>query len=131
MICRGRRLMIRMKSAALVALSGAVLAFASAAHGAFLGVGGAMLTPAEPDPTGGVVVGFLVQPFATPPGPGQFSGTLTTTVIKDDPSNPYANIGNADPATHGLTFVYQLHNDAVSFNPVGRITHVDFTPFLT
>ena len=123
--------MTRIKSVVFFALLGAVPTLTSVAHGAFLAVGGAMLTPAEPDPTGGVVVGFLSQPFATAPGPGQFSGTLTTTVIKDDPSNPYANIGNSDPSTHGLTFVYQLHNDAVSFNPLARITSVDFTPFLT
>ena len=120
-----------MKSAALVALVGAVLAFVSAAHGALLPSGGAILTPAEPDPTGGVVIGFTVQPFATPPGPGQFSGTLTTAVIKDDPSNPFANIGNPNPLLHGLTFVYQLHNNAVSFNPLGRMTNIDYTLFLT
>jgi hypothetical protein len=56
---------------------------------------------------------------------------LTTTVILDDPSNPFANIGNPNPLLHGLTFVYQLHNDAVSFNPLGRMTNIDFTPFLT
>lgn len=123
--------MIRMKSTALVALAGAVLAFVTAAHGALLPVGGAMLTPAEPDPTGGVVVGFLVQPFSTGPNVGQYSGILTTTVIKDDPSNPYANIGNANPALHGLTFVYQLTNNAVSANPLGRMTNIDFTTFLT
>jgi len=119
------------KFAALTILAGAGLAFVSAAHGALLAPGGALLTPAEPDPSLGVVVGFTVQPFATVPGPGQFSGTLTTTVILDDPSNPYANIGNSNPALHGLTFVYQLHNNAVSINPLARITNIDFTPFLT
>ena len=119
------------KSAALIALAGAVLAFVSAAHGAPLLVGGAFLTPAEPDPFLGAVVGFTVQPFATVPGPGQFSGTLTTTVILDDPSNPFANVGNPDPLLHGLTFVYQLHNNAVSFNPLARMTNIDFTPFST
>jgi hypothetical protein len=120
-----------MKFAALIVLAGAGLAFVSTAHGAPLLIGGAMFTPAEPDPFLGTVVGFTVQPFATVPGPGQFSGTLTTTVILDDPSNPYANIGNPNPALHGLTFVYQLHNNAVSINPLSRITNVDFTPFLT
>jgi hypothetical protein len=90
-----------------------------------------MLTPAEPDPFLGVVVGSTVQPFATAPGPGQFLGTLTTTVILDDPSNPFANIGNANPLLHGLTFVYQLHNDASSVNPLARMTNIDFTPFTT
>src|SRR5262245_49746018 len=101
-------------------------------QGAPLVVGGALLTPAEPDPTGGVVVGGGVPvPFASAPGPGQFSGTLTTTVIRDDPSNPFAGIGDPDPANHGLTFVFQIHNDATSLTPIGRLTNIDYSGFLT
>jgi|tagenome__1003787_1003787.scaffolds.fasta_scaffold20953682_2 hypothetical protein len=123
--------MLRMKSAALVALAGALLALVGTAQGAPLLIGGAILTPPEPDPFLGVVVGFSVQPFVTGPGVGQFSGTLTTTVILDDPSNPFANVGNPNPLLHGLTFVYQLHNDASSTTSLGRMTNIDFTPFLS
>src|SRR5262249_37426331 len=93
--------------------------------------GGAFFTPPEPDPTGGVIVdGGVPVPFASAPGAGQFSGTLTTTVIRDDPSNPFAGIGDPNPANHGLTFVYQLHNDAVSSTSIGRMTNIDYSAFL-
>jgi hypothetical protein len=79
--------------------------------------------PGEADPTGGVVqagTGVAV-PFVSPPGPGQFSGTLTTTVISGDPSN----------ALGGLTFTYRLTNNAVSLAALERMTNLDFTGFLT
>src|SRR5262245_54825720 len=123
--------MIRMKSSNLAALAAAMFTCWAAAHGAPILAGGALLTPPEPDPTGGVVVGSTVQPFVTPPGVGQFSGILTTTVYQDDPSNPFAGIGDPDPTHHGLTFVFQLHNDATSTTSLGRMTSVDFTPFQT
>src|SRR4051794_36191826 len=103
--------MIRMKSCSFAALAAAMLACCASVQGAPIVIGGAFLTPPEPDPVGGVLVGSTIQPFVTGPGVGQFSGVLTTTVYRDDPSNPFANIGNADPSLHGLTFVFQLHND--------------------
>jgi hypothetical protein len=89
-----------------------------------------MLAPAEPDPTGGVVVFSETLPFSTG-GPGGFSGTLTSTVIRDDPSNPFANIGNPNPLLHGLTFVYQLTNNAASATSLSRMTDADFSGFST
>src|SRR4051812_23409848 len=79
----------------------------------------------EPDPTGGVVqagTGVAV-PFASPAGPGSFSGTLTTTVISGDPSN----------ALGGLTFTYRITNDGpgISLSAVERMTNLNFTGFLT
>jgi hypothetical protein len=56
---------------------------------------------------------------------------LTTNVYQNDPSNPFAGIGNPDPAQHGLTFVFQLHNDATSTTSLERLTSVDFNPFQT
>jgi hypothetical protein len=85
--------------------------------------GATIVAPAEPDPTGGIVqagTGVAV-PFASPAGPGQFSGTLTTTVISGDPSNPLG----------GLTFTYRITNDAVSLAALERMTSLDFTGFLT
>jgi len=103
-------------------LAALVLTVCTPVHSALLPPGGAILAPGEPDPTGGFVVGGgAAVPFASPAGPGQFSGTLTTTVIAGDPSNPFG----------GLTFVYRLTNDAVSQNSIGRLTIVDFSGFLT
>lgn len=77
----------------------------------------------ELDPTGGVVQAGtgVAQPFASPAGPGQFSGTLTTSVISGDPSN----------ALGGLTFTYRLTNDVNSLASLERMTNLDFTGFLT
>src|SRR5262245_27340677 len=83
------------------ALIVALFAFCARTQGAPLAPSGAFLTPGEPDPTGGVAIGSILAPFATPPGPGQFSGTLSTTVIRDDPSNPFAGIGDPNPLNHG------------------------------
>jgi hypothetical protein len=123
--------MIRMKFWSLAALAAVTLACWTSAQGAPILIGGALLTPPEPDPVAGVLVGSTIQPFVTPPGVGQFSGTLTTTVYQDDPSNPFAGIGDPDPTHHGLTFVFQLHNDATSTTSLERMTSVDFTPFQT
>src|SRR5689334_16430230 len=88
-----------------------------------LAPGATIAASGEPDPTGGVVqagTGVAV-PFVSPPGPGQFSGTLTTTVISGDPSN----------ALGGLTFTYRLTNDVVSLAALERMTNLNFTGFLT
>src|SRR5215510_156991 len=55
--------------------------------------------PGEPDPVGGVVVGGGVPvPFAAV----GFSGTLTSTVLSGDASNPFG--------PGALTFTYRLVN---------------------
>jgi hypothetical protein len=77
----------------------------------------------ELDPTGGVVqagTGVAV-PFASPAGPGSFSGTLTTTVRAGDPSNTLG----------GLTFTYRITNSANSLSAIERMTNLNFTGFLT
>src|SRR4051812_24688490 len=77
--------------------------------------GQTIAAPAEADPTGGVIqpgTGVGV-PFVSPAGPGQFSGTLTTTVIAGDPSN----------ALGGLTFTYRLTNDAISLSALEQLTN--------
>src|SRR5262245_3880011 len=85
--------------------------------------GATIAAAGEPDPTGGVVqagTGVAV-PFASPPGPGSFSGTLTTTVLAGDPSN----------ALGGLTFTYRLTNSPNSLAALERMTNLNFTGFLT
>jgi len=85
--------------------------------------GATIAAPGEPDPTGGVVQAGtgVAAPFASPAGPGSFSGTLTTTVIAADPSN----------ALGGLTFTYRITNDAASVSAIERMTNLNFTGFLT
>ena len=73
----------------------------------------------EPDPTGGVAACPTISfPYAT----ATFSGTLTTSVLIGDPSNPFPG---------GLTFTYILHNDATSSNTNARLTTRDWTGFAT
>lgn len=90
------------------------------AQAALLPTGGTLFpAPGEPDPTGGAVVGGpLVSPFAVP---GMFSGTLTSTVIAGDPSNPLG----------GLTFTYVLSNDPGSANAMARVTVSSYAGFAT
>jgi len=73
---------------------------------------------AEPDPLGGIVVaGTLVSPMTGI----AFAGTLTSTVIAGDVSNPFG----------GLTFVYQVANDAGSVDAIGRVTITGYDGWLT
>ena len=77
-----------------------------------------VLAAAEPDPVGGVVVaGPLLSTFAG----AAFGGTLVSTVIAGDASNPLG----------GLTFTYQILGDSRSTNAIGRITIKDYTQWLT
>lgn len=73
--------------------------------------------PAEADPTGGLVVDFLLQPFNA----GTFTGVLTSAVIQGDPSNPLG----------GLTFTYQVSNDSTSQNVQARLTVNGFAGWST
>jgi MYXO-CTERM domain-containing protein len=97
-----------------------VLVVTAIAQAAPLGVGATLFpVPGEPDPTGGVAAcGPLTAPYSS----GTFSGTLFSVVLFGDPSNPYPG---------GLTFVYQLHNNAASVNVNARLTVNDWTGFLT
>jgi hypothetical protein len=95
------------------------VAFASHASAALMAPGASILASPEPDPTGGVIVGSTGPlPFAT----ASYSGTLDSTVILGDPSNPFG------PGS--LTFTYRLTNDAVSFGEIDRLTINDFGGFL-
>lgn len=74
--------------------------------------------PSEPDPVGGSAVsGPLTLPFAS----STFTGTLTTTVISGDTSNPWG----------GLTFVYDLANDVTSIDAIHRLTVNGFSGLST
>ena len=75
----------------------------------------------ELEPLGGTVVaGPLVSPLLG----AAFTGTLTSTVFENDASNPWN-------ATGGLTFVYQVANDASSVDAIGRVTITGYNGWLT
>jgi hypothetical protein len=110
------------KSFKFVAVLCSVVVFFSlsalAVHAAPLAPGASIPAPAEPDPTGGVpVAGGLPVAFAS----ANYTGTLTSTVIAGDPSNPLG----------GLTFTYLLTNDASSLNSLERMTISSFAGFAT
>ena len=93
--------------------------FASHASAALMAPGASILASPEPDPTGGVVVGSTGPvAFAT----ANYSGTLDSTVVLGDPSNPFG------PGS--LTFTYRLTNNAVSTGEIDRLTLNDFGGFL-
>jgi len=80
--------------------------------------GASALSSAEPDPVGGALL------FSTGPLPyasGAFSGTLISSVIAGDGSNPLG----------GLTFIYDLVNSPASIDSVGRLTVTGYTGWLT
>ncbi len=101
-----------------VALFVCLAALAAPALAVPLFPGATAFAVGEPDPIGGIVVaGGVPVPFAT----AQYSGTLTSTVLAGDASNPYG----------GLTFTYLLTNDAVSSGEIERLTINDYLGFLT
>ncbi len=108
------------KATIILAGFAVVVSLAGAVQAAPLLNGAAMWPVAvEPDPVGGAVVAMMVAPFAGP----KFSGTLTTTVLTNDLSNPWG--------PGALTFVFLLQNNATSIDEIGRFTVNGFTGFLT
>ncbi|MDP1661625.1 MAG: hypothetical protein Q8L55_06880 [Phycisphaerales bacterium] len=74
-------------------------------------------SPEAPDGVAGVLVGApLVSPFNDVNG--FFSGTVTSRVYTNDPTNPYG--------LTGLTFVYEVSSNATSINSLGRFTALGF-----
>ncbi len=72
--------------------------------------------PAEAEPVGGVVLATSSLPFLS----GTYSGTLTSTVISGDTSNPFPG---------GLTFTYVLSNLAGTHS-INRLSINGFDSFL-
>lgn len=73
--------------------------------------------PGEPDPVGGEVVASAV---AVPLVAATFRGSVTTTVIAGDTSNPLG----------GLTFTYQVTNHADSANVIAQLALAGFAGLL-
>ena len=102
----------------LVLVACTVLGFASLASASLIVPGQAAFAIAEPDPVGGGAIHTIGPlPFVS----GTFSGTLTSSVIQGDTTNPFG----------GLTFTYLLQNNAVSPEAIGRLTVNSFAGFLT
>jgi hypothetical protein len=75
---------------------------------------GALVTPvpSEAAPTGGVKIVDNFESVFVSQGGGTYSGRLVTNVISGDTSNPLG----------GLTFTYELFNDASSSHSINRFT---------
>lgn len=82
-----------------------------------LGPGGAITASSSGFPVGGTVLDSITDPYSS----GVLSGTLTSTVIQGDASNPYG----------GLTFVYQLTVAPGSTDTASQLTVSSYAGFLT
>ncbi len=71
----------------------------------------------EPDPVGGVLV---AGPLVTPLNGAAFQATLTSWVYQE-PNSPLG----------GLTFVYEVANNQVSVDPLGRVTVTGYAGWAT
>ena len=105
-------------SVGLVLVACTVLGFASLASASLIVPGQAAFANAEPDPLGGGVIQTTGPlPFVS----ATFSGTLTSSVIAGDATNPFG----------GLTFTYLLQNNVGNPEAIGRLTVNNFAGFLT
>jgi len=97
-----------------------VLFSATSLQATLLPAGGILYpAPAGPLPGGIPVDGPAHSPFAT----ASFNGTLTSTVLTNDPTNPFG--------LNALTFTYQLQNAVASPGEIDRVTVSSFAGFLT
>lgn len=71
----------------------------------------------EPGPVGGTVVASQTVNYTT----ATYSGTLTSTVVSGDTSNPLG----------GLTFTYQISNNTTSAHAITRLAVNGFSGFST
>jgi len=107
---------------AVAVLAAVVLVNASSALSALLPPGGSVVPNATASPagatqlatTGNVAFTALVDPAA-------YSGTLNTTVYRNDAANPFG--------LNGLTFTYLLTNNATSRDSLERFVANNFTSF--
>lgn len=109
----------KMTSLAVVALLAGV---ASSAWASPLLPGAAILAPSAPGTSGVTIVGSTGPVVITSP---TFSGTVSSTVLKNDPSNPNGSSSNF------LTFTYLIQNNAGSLDAMERLTIGSFAGFLT
>ena len=92
--------------------------FVSQVKAVYLAPGGVLPGTFEPDPTGGTQLASQSVPFSY----GVLQGTLTSSVISGDPSNPFGT---------GLTFTYQVAVSALSGDSASQISVSSYAGFLT
>ena len=107
------------KNSALLAIASvALVSVAASTNAAVIAPGQTAIALFENNPSGGAtVVATQTQPFAT----SNYTGFLVSTVLSNDTTNPFG----------GLTFTYQLSNDAPSANSLARLTVNGFTGYTT
>ncbi len=98
-----------------------VLAFTllgATAQATLLTPGVTVLASGEAEPGPSKIEATLTVPVVA----ATFTGSLTSTVLSGDPTNPFPG---------GLTFIYDLSNDAGSPHAIHRFTVSNFTGFAT
>ena len=99
------------------AICGSLVIGLSSAQAVSLVPASSIALPSEAEPVGASLVTSSVLNFSSL----TFSGTLTSKVWSGDTSNPFG----------GLTFTYQISNDAVSADPIDRLTLSSYAGFQT
>ena len=107
------------QSARLIIAACVLFVFLASAEATAITAGHSITAVGQNNPVGGSLVPGTGSPL--PVSSDTFSGTLTSSVVAGDTSNPYG----------GLTFTYLLSNDLASSDAIGRITINSFAGFLT
>jgi hypothetical protein len=97
-----------------------VCPFVSQVKAVFLLPGGVLPAAFAPNPSNGTVVASESVPFSS----GVLQGTLVSSVISGDTSNPFAGAG-------GLTFTYQILVSSLSADSASQISVSSFASFQT
>jgi hypothetical protein len=113
---------VRRLAAALVVISAVALVTATPASAALLPPGGVVVPNATPSPTGATLLATTGNvAFASLVDPSAYSGSLNTSVYRNDPNNGFG--------LNALTFVYQLTNNATSRDAIERFVANNFATF--
>ena len=99
------------------AVCGVIVLGLSGAQAVPLVPASSIVLPSEAEPVGASLVTSSALNFSSL----TFSGTLTSKVWSGDTSNPFG----------GLTFTYQISNNAVSTDPIDRLTLSSYAGFQT
>jgi MYXO-CTERM domain-containing protein len=105
----------------VVAITAGLVWCAAPAWAVPLPIGGAVIAVGEPEP--GVGASLVATTGAVPFGAPTYSGTLTSTVYDQDPTNPYG--------LSGYTFTYVIDNFVGSLHELHRFTVSSFENYQT
>lgn len=116
------RTIARRLVAALVVVSAVALVTAAPVSAALLPPGGVVVPTATASPTGATLAATTGNVnFASLVDPSAYSGSLNTSVYRNDPNNGFG--------LNSLTFVYQLTNNATSRDAIERFVANNFAGF--